>query len=80
MTNKKVIDMLVKYFLSQDPEKVATLLACCMIDLKRVNDIEELPDDERERLEVRLVLNAEQLIKFSKEKEHKELTLNFVNV
>lgn len=65
-TNKEVSDKLTEYFLTQDPEVVARILAANMIDLNRLYHFELLEDDERENLFRRLDHNIGQLEEFIK--------------
>ena len=66
-TNKQVINDLVEYFLTQDPKVVARSLAATMIDLQRIVHIDELPDDERMCLRLRIGANVAALKKFAKD-------------
>lgn len=47
MKNKNLIHRLKKYFMTQDIEQVSYLCASLMIDLNRMNFIEELSESEK---------------------------------
>lgn len=74
-TNKEISDKMTAYFLTQDPEIVARILAANMIDLNRLYHFELLEDDERESLFRRLDHNIEQLQEFIKSGSTSDLTI-----
>ena len=64
ITNKEIMDKLQAYFITQDPKVVAKVLASWMIDFNRFMNIETLPEEERDNLIKRMVLNHQELIDF----------------
>jgi hypothetical protein len=65
MENKKVIDMLENYFVTQcDPKVVARTLAGYMIDINRIKHIKSLPENEKKSLLERIDENCKQLYDF----------------
>ena len=67
ITNKEVIHKLKTYYLTQDREVVAHVLAVMMIDLQRVWNYGKLEKDEAISLKQRMRLNMQELDKFIKE-------------
>ncbi len=65
MTNKELIDKLQAYFLKQDPKVVTRILANMYIDINRVFNVEQLPDQELISLQSRMELNHNELQKFA---------------
>lgn len=64
VSNKEIIDRLVKYFLTQDPRIVAQMMAAHLIDLNRIHHIHKLDESEKNSLLYRIEKNVEQLHKF----------------
>lgn len=67
MTNKEVIAKLKKYFLTQNPEIVAYLAACLMIDIDRFMNLDNLDWEECQCLFDRSRKNIDQLNQFLKD-------------
>lgn len=66
MKNKELIDRLQAYFLTQDPNVVARILANYMIDMHRLCCVWEIPEEEQENLACRMSINSEKLQDFAK--------------
>jgi hypothetical protein len=65
MENKKVIDMLEYYFVTQcDPKVVARTLGACMVDINRIKHIKSLSENEKKSLFERIDKNCKQLSDF----------------
>ena len=75
ITNKELIDKLHAYFLEQDPNLVAKLLAGIMLDIHRFNNLEVLSDEESDSLIERSTRNSLQLIDFARNGPQGPLTL-----
>jgi len=75
MNNKKLIEKLVDYFLENDPEVVAKMLANSMLDQYRLCTINDLPREEAACLLYRIQKNMQALKDFSKNGSKDCLTL-----
>lgn len=64
MNNKEAIYKIKDYLFKQDHADVCYLAASLMIDLNRIYHIDELPNNEREVLKVRLQANVLEIKKF----------------
>ena len=74
ITNGQVINNLTDYFLKQDREMVARLLAAAMIDFNRVYHIRAIDEDEKKLLRKRIKFNIATLNKFIADGPHGDLT------
>lgn len=79
MDNKKVIEKLIDYYRKQDIEIIYRLLANCQIDFNRLDNMNDLPEDEKVILLTRIKLNSAELRKFIRQ-EKDETPLTFSNV
>jgi len=66
ISNKEIIIKLSEYLMKQDQYTVCRTLANLMIDYNRLADPSIMDDDEAKRLEIRILLNAEQIRKFAR--------------
>lgn len=72
--NKEIIDSLVSYFIEQDKAILCRVLANMMIDINRIENIDQLPIDEKDRLLIRIRKNSQSLQKFIKQGANGPLT------
>lgn len=61
MNNKEALEKIKAFLLTQDPETVADVLAGHMIDVNRLANLKDLPEDERKNLWNRIHLNAQEI-------------------
>lgn len=66
ITNKDVVQKLVDYFLTQNPEDVARLLANNLIDFNRIFHSKDLQEEEYNSLVKRIKINLDTLNDFVK--------------
>lgn len=64
LTNKEIIQKLTKYFLKENPEKIARLLANMIIDMNRIVYLDDLPSNEQQSLFERMKANSDELNDF----------------
>jgi hypothetical protein len=74
-TNKEVIAKLFDYFLSQNREVVAKMLAATLVDINRFYNLEHLDEEERECLMQRMEHNVNELNAFIKNGPSSDLKL-----
>lgn len=76
MKNKGVISLLSEYFMKQDRNYVCKLAAGLMIDINRIAHYADLPEKERDCLNLRIKHNSNQLARFLTDGsgEHMEVT------
>jgi hypothetical protein len=79
ISNREIIKRLKEYFLENDPEIVAHLLASSMIDFNRLLHPEQMTPNEMECLWKRMKLNNDQLINFVENGPTHKLTFERMN-
>lgn len=79
ITNKEIIENLVKHFLDSDPKEVARALAAAMIDFHRMRTFERLPHAEQACLLKRMDANDKELMDFIKDGPKNKLKTMLMN-
>lgn len=77
MENKEAVQKLITYYRKQDIEVIYYLLANAQVDFNRIDNINDLSDDEKINLMTRIKLNSSELRNFlRKENNNEPLTYN----
>lgn len=66
VSNKEVVQALVRYFLKQEKEALAENLAHCMLDFHRLATWDHLSEKEKLNFKARMMMNDSSLIDFIK--------------